>query len=139
MKPEYPQKTWISVRYNYKISCLLSLHRIFVSTFYCGVFIDLSLLLNRRRKDEDYNVIFRKVSIKVCTVNECSLFSIDDWHWVFFRFSELLCRFFEICYFVFSNYYMVFFFEILFHFFESLFRVFELIFRFFELIFCLKE
>ncbi|OPL21703.1 hypothetical protein AM593_07610, partial [Mytilus galloprovincialis] len=32
----------------------------FVSNFYCGLFIDLSLLLNRRRNDKEYNKIFSK-------------------------------------------------------------------------------
>ncbi|XP_071149954.1 chitin synthase chs-2-like [Mytilus edulis] len=34
--------------------------RMFVSNFYCGLFIDLSLLLNRRRNDKEYNRIFSK-------------------------------------------------------------------------------
>ncbi|XP_052072416.1 uncharacterized protein LOC127710528 [Mytilus californianus] len=34
--------------------------RVFVSHFYCGVFLDTSLLLNRRRDDEEYDIVLEK-------------------------------------------------------------------------------
>ncbi|XP_071150256.1 chitin synthase chs-2-like [Mytilus edulis] len=41
--------------------------RIFVSPFYCGVFLDISLLLNRRREDKEYDAILNKTEESIPT------------------------------------------------------------------------
>ncbi|CAC5411927.1 CHS1 [Mytilus coruscus] len=43
--------------------------RIFVSPFYCGVFLDISLLLNRRREDREYDTILKKTDDSIPTRN----------------------------------------------------------------------
>ncbi|CAC5411928.1 CHS1 [Mytilus coruscus] len=43
--------------------------RICVSPFYCGVFLDISLLLNRRREDREYDTILKKTDENIPTRN----------------------------------------------------------------------
>ncbi|CAG2190747.1 CHS1 [Mytilus edulis] len=48
--------------------------RIFVSPFYCGIFTELSLLLNRRRDDDEYDIVHReKKSSQDKRKGECSM------------------------------------------------------------------